>query len=77
MGVELLPQSTRVLKDRHLKMSLRQGDSVFPAIGFNMAERFYTESLPRTLDVAYTPQLNSFRGDTVVQLVLRDIRPAE
>ena len=76
MAVALVPQSTRVLKDRHLKMALRQEDVVFPAIGFNMAERFYTEELPRTLDAAYTPQFNTWHGETTIQLVLKDLRPA-
>ena len=76
MNVELVPQSTRVYKDRHIGMALRQNGAVFNAIGFNMAERFYTEETPHRLDVAYTPQFNYYRGDTSIQLVLRDMRPA-
>ncbi len=76
MGVELVPKSTRVLKDRHLKLSFRQNDRVFAAIGFGMAERFYTETMPRVLDIAYTPQFNTWRGETSIQLVLKDLRPA-
>ena len=77
MSVELVPKSTRVLKDRHLKLSLRQGGRVFPAIGFSMAERFYREDMPRQLDAAYTPQFNTWRGETTIQLNIKDLRPAE
>lgn len=76
MGVELVPQSTRVLKERHLRLSVRQGDTVFSAIGFNMAERYYREDMPRQIDIAYTPQFNTWRNETSIQLVLKDLRPA-
>lgn len=76
LGVEALGASARILKDQHLKVSFRQGDTVLPAIGFNMAERFYTEDLSGLVDIAYTPQFNSWRGETSIQLLLKDIRPA-
>jgi single-stranded-DNA-specific exonuclease len=77
LGVSVAPQSARILKDKHLKLALRQDESVFPAIGFNMAEIFYTEDLSRPVDAAFTPQFNNWRNETTIQLVLRDIRPAE
>jgi single-stranded-DNA-specific exonuclease len=76
LGVEALGASARILKDQHLKVSFRQGDTVLQAIGFNMAERFYTENLSGLVDIAYTPQFNSWRGETTIQLLLKDIRPA-
>ena len=76
LGVEALGASARILKDQHLKVSFRQGDMVLQAIGFNMAERFYTEDLTGLVDIAYTPQFNSWRGETTIQLLLKDIRPA-
>ena len=75
LGVEVMPRSMRILKDRHLRMAVRQTDRVFTAIGFNMAERFYTEDLSGQIDIAYTPQFNVYRGETTIQLVLKDIRP--
>lgn len=76
MGVESRPEDVRVLKDAHLKMTLRQGDCMLPAIGFNMAERFYTDDFPRLIDVAYVPQFNTWRGETTIQLQIKDMRPA-
>lgn len=75
LGVEVVPRSVRILKDRHLRMAVRQMDRVFTAIGFNMAERFYTEDLSGNIDIAYTPQFNFYQGRTSIQLVLKDIRP--
>lgn len=76
LGVEAIGASARILKDQHLKVSFRQGDTVLQAIGFNMAERFYTENLSGLVDIAYTPQFNVWRGETTIQLLLKDIRPA-
>ncbi len=76
-GVELVPQSTRVYRERHLGMTLRQGDALLSAIGFNMAERYYTEDIPKVMDIAFTPQFNTWRDETSVQLVLKDLRPAQ
>ncbi len=75
LEVEVVPRSVRILKERHLRMAVRQMDRVFTAIGFNMAERFYTEDLSGKLDIVYTPQFNVYRGETTIQLVLKDIRP--
>jgi len=74
MNVEIVPQSTRILNEQHLRLSLRQNDCVFNAIGFGMAERFYTEEIPTHIDVAYTPKFNTFRNETTIQLLLRDFR---
>ena len=66
--------SVRVVGNNHLKFAVRQGRRALPVIAFNMGDRedLVTES-PR-LDILYTPQFNTFRGVTTVQLSLRDVR---
>ena len=76
LGVDAAAASARILKDQHLKITFSQGAYAFPAIGFNMAERFYTEDLTGLVDIAFTPQFNCWRGETTIQLLLKDIRPA-
>ena len=76
MGVEVVPGSIDVLKELHLRMQLRQGDTVFTAIGFDLATRYFAEPLPRHIDVAYTPQINTWRGEQSIQLLIRDYRTA-
>lgn len=76
LGVEVVPQSVRVLKEQHVKMTLRQGDTVFTAVWFRMAERFLTEPLPALVDAAFTPQPSNFAMDTPIRLIVRDMRPA-
>ncbi len=64
---------SRVLKEKHLKLVLSDGDSRVDAIGFNMAEK-----LPAgAVDVAFNLQENTWKGRTTIQLNLKDIRPAD
>ena len=76
LGVETVQRSIRILKDQHLKISFQQNGVSLSAIGFNMAERYYTEDLSGTVDIAFTPQFNYWRGETTIQLLLKDIRQA-
>jgi single-stranded-DNA-specific exonuclease len=64
---------SRILKEKHLKLTLSDGKTRREAIGFNLAEK-----LPAgPIDVAFTLQENSWNGRTTVQLNIRDIRPAQ
>jgi single-stranded-DNA-specific exonuclease len=76
-GVELVPNSGRLLKEAHIKFSARQNGRVFSVIGFGMADRFHPDALPGRLDIAYTPEFNTWNGETSIQLVLKDLRPAQ
>ena len=77
VGAEVAAQSVRVLKDEHIKLTLRHEDRAFSAIGFGMAEQFHTEGIPERVDVAFVPQLNTWRGETSLQLQMKDLRPAQ
>lgn len=76
-GAEVLPRSCRLLRGGHLKLVLRNGDRNFPAIGFQMGDYFDVIQRADFVNAAFTPQLNTYRGETNIQLVLKDIRPAE
>jgi len=77
LDVELVPRSPRLLNGGHLRLSVRQGGRVFEAVGFGFAEWMPPEAVPRRLDIAFVPELNTYRNETYVQLVLRDLRPAQ
>jgi single-stranded-DNA-specific exonuclease len=66
--------SVRVVGNNHLKFAVKQGRRALPVIAFKMgdSEDLVRES-PR-LDILYTPQFNTYRGVTSVQLSLRDVR---
>ena len=75
-SAEPMPHSWRELRGGHMKVALRNGNRVMDAIGFRMAERLPDLTVARAVDVAFSPQFNTWRGETTVQLVLKDIRPA-
>ena len=68
----------RKLKERHLKMSLRQDGRVFRAVAWRAAEKHdhVTESRS-SVDVAYSLEQNQYNGETYVELTLADIRAAQ
>jgi single-stranded-DNA-specific exonuclease len=64
---------SRILKEKHLKLTLSDGKVSREAIGFNLAEK-----LPSGLiDVAFTLKENNWNGRTAIQLNIRDIRSVQ
>lgn len=68
----------RVVGDKHLKMTVRQGRSLpFEGIGFGMkslSERGIAVQQP--VDLAFVPELNRWNGYDRIQLRIRDVRPS-
>ncbi|MFA5907543.1 MAG: single-stranded-DNA-specific exonuclease RecJ [Vicinamibacterales bacterium] len=68
----------RILKDRHLKMSVKQDSRVLRAIQWNAAEREPNLTAQKSgVEIAYTVEENEFRGEKYVELRLEDFRAAE
>lgn len=74
-GLEIM--NARIVGEKHLKMTLRQGRSVpFEGIGFGMKSlEDQGLSLRTPVDVAFTPELNHWNGYDRIQLRIRDLRP--
>jgi single-stranded-DNA-specific exonuclease len=66
----------RVVGEKHLKMTVRQGRSLpFDSIGFGMkslSEQGLTLNQP--VDLAFTPEINHWNGYDRIQLRIRDMR---
>jgi single-stranded-DNA-specific exonuclease len=76
-GVEII-DGPRKLKDRHLKMALRQDGRIFRAIAWRAAERHdYLSEHRAAVDVAFSLDQNQYNGETYVELTLADVRSAE
>jgi len=73
-GVTII-DGPRKLKERHLKMALKQEGRIFRAIAWRAAERHdYLEAHKAALDVAFSLEQNQYNGETFVELTLADIR---
>ncbi len=65
---------SRIVKELHVKFSLRQDDVVMSGIGFNLAEKFSLLQLKKPVDVVYTLDENEWNGQTTLQLKVIDIK---
>lgn len=68
---------SRILKDQHIRFSLRQDNIVFSGIGFNMAEKFVLLNFKKPVDIVYTLEENEWNGNTHLQLKIIDFRLSE
>ncbi|MBX2907997.1 MAG: single-stranded-DNA-specific exonuclease RecJ [Chitinophagales bacterium] len=64
---------SRLLKDEHIKLVLKNGDSFINGIAFNMADKF---SLVKngTFDIAFNIEENEWNGNASLQLMIKEIR---
>jgi len=75
-GVAII-DGPRKVKERHLKMALKQDGRVFRAMAWRAAERHeYLESHKAAVDVAFSLDQNQYNGETFVELTLADVREA-
>ncbi len=65
----------RKLKERHLKMSLKQDGRIFRAVAWRAAEQHdYLAEHKSALDVAFSLEQNQYNGETYVELTLADLK---
>jgi single-stranded-DNA-specific exonuclease len=68
----------RKLKERHLKMALKQDGRIFRAIAWRAAERHdYLAEHKAAVDVAFSLEQNQYNGETYVELTLADLRGSD
>jgi single-stranded-DNA-specific exonuclease len=76
-GVEIV-DGPRMLKERHLKMALKQEGRIFRAVAWRAAERHeYLTGHKAGLDVAFSLEQNQYNGETFVELTLADLRGSD
>ena len=61
---------------RHLKMRVNRCDRSFDAIFFSTTAADAALSPGDKVDIAFYPQINEYRGNRTVQLLVTDLRPA-
>lgn len=66
---------SRVVKEKHLKLTLRQNDSsIFHGIAFDQA-KFYDEICDgQSFDIAFSVKENNWNGNKSLQLIVKDIK---
>ena len=75
-GVEVI-DGPRRLKEKHLKMALKQNGRIFRAIAWRAIEREQWVTDNRTsLDLAFSLEHNRYQGDDFLELAVSDFRSA-
>jgi single-stranded-DNA-specific exonuclease len=68
---------SRIVKDNHIKFSLRQENISFGGIGFGMAEKFALLETKKPIDVVFTLDENEWNGNKSLQMRVVDLRLSE
>ncbi|MBF88250.1 MAG: single-stranded-DNA-specific exonuclease RecJ [Candidatus Marinimicrobia bacterium] len=61
-------------KGEHIKFSVRHNNSTITAIGFNKGKDDEKISKSKSIDIAYVVEKNYWRGNTSIQLNIKDIK---
>ena len=66
--------SSRIVKEKHVKFSLKQDNTIIDGIGFNLAHKYNLLTLNEPLDIVYTLDENIWNGNTTIQLKVIDYK---
>jgi len=67
---------SKVVKDLHLRVVLKQDDIILSGIGFNMADKFSILANSKPVDIVFAIDENEWQGNTSLQLKIIDLLPA-
>jgi single-stranded-DNA-specific exonuclease len=65
---------SKIAKEQHIRFVVKQNNTTFTGIGFNMANKFYLLQLQKKIDMVFTIDENEWNGNTTLQLKVIDIR---
>ena len=68
---------SKIVKEEHIKFSLKQNNTVFNGIGFKMADKFHLLQMNKPLDVVFKIDENEWNGNKTLQLRVIDFRISE
>ncbi len=68
---------SKIVKEQHIRFSLRQENILFNGIGFNMHAKFHLLQLKKPVDIVFTIDENEWNGEKHLQLKITDLRLSE
>ncbi len=71
----VIVRNARLVGGDHLKLTLSDGQIVWDAIAFRQGS--WAGKVPKFIDVAYQLEARTYKGDTRLQLNVRDLKPYE
>ena len=67
---------TKIVKEQHVRFSLRKNNITFTGIGFNMCEKYDCLKQNKFCDIVYKLDINEWNGERNLQLRVIDCRPS-
>ena len=68
---------SKIVKEEHIKFSLKQNNTVLTGIGFKMVDKFHLLQINKPLDVVFKIDENEWNGNKTLQLRVIDLRLSE
>ena len=68
---------SKIVKEEHIKFSLKQNNIVLSGIGFKMADKFHLLDMQKPIDVVFKIDENEWNGNKSLQLRVIDLRLSE
>ncbi len=68
---------SKIVKEEHIKFSLKQNNTVFTGIGFKMADKFHLLQMNKPVDVVFKIDENEWNGNKTLQIRVIDLRLSE
>ena len=65
---------SKIVKEEHIKFSLKQNNIVFTGIGFKMADKFPLLQMSKPIDIVFKIDENDWNGNKTLQLRMIDFR---
>jgi len=66
--------NSRIVKERHLKLRVRQGGCIMEAIGFGLSDNHPLEG--KSINMIFTPDINEWNGHQTIQLKITALEPS-
>ena len=66
----------RAMRNDSARFTLRCGDRTFPAVAFKMPELYDMLNARIEIDIAFLPEINTWRDQTEFRLLVRRVRPS-
>ena len=68
---------SKIVKEQHIRFSLKQDNIIFTGIGFGMAEKFHLLQQKKPVDIVFKIDENDWNGQKNLQLRVIDIQPVQ
>ena len=68
---------SKIVKEEHIRFSVKQENVILTGIGFNMANKFPLIASKELLDIVFTIDENEWNGNTQLQMKVIDFKLSE